>query len=281
VVTQPDRPSGRGLMPTPSAVRKLAGDLGLAIDQPQTLKTPGVAEQFAAIAPDVMVVAAYGLILPPALLALPRRGCINIHASLLPRWRGAAPIQRALLAGDRQSGISIMQMDAGLDTGPVLLEQALPIASDDTAQSLHDRLAALGARLIVRALSESLEPQAQNDAAATYAPKIDKREARIDWRRAAELIERQVRAFNPVPGATTAYGDIALKIWRARFVPGVAGEPGRVCATDSSGITIAAGQDALKITELQRAGGKRVAAAAFLAGCAVRTGARFGDPHDA
>ena len=275
VLTQPDRPAGRGLTPAPSAVKKLAQKLGLAVDQPQTLKAPGVAERLAAIEPDVMVVAAYGLILPPPLLALPHRGCINIHASLLPRWRGAAPIQRALLAGDSESGVSIMQMDAGLDTGPVLLEQAMPIRPDDTAQSLHDRLAALGADLVVRALSGSPEPQAQDEAAATYAAKIDKREARIDWGQPAELIERQVRAFNPAPGAATAYGDIALKIWRASLVPGVTGEPGRVCAADSSGITVAAGRDALRITELQRAGGKRVTAAAFLAGCAVKPGERL------
>jgi methionyl-tRNA formyltransferase len=276
VLTQPDRPSGRGLAPTPSPVKKLARTLGLEIDQPQTLKERGVTERLAAIAADVMVVAAYGLILPPPLLALPRRGCINIHASLLPRWRGAAPIQRALLAGDRETGISIMQMDAGLDTGPVLLEQALPIAPDDTAQSLHDRLAALGAALIVRVLSATLEPQPQDASAATYAAKIDKREARIDWARPAELIEREVRAFNPVPGAATAYGDIVLKIWRASLVPEITAEPGRVCAADSTGITVAAGKDALKITELQRAGGKRLTAAAFLAGCALKPGERLG-----
>jgi methionyl-tRNA formyltransferase len=275
VLTQPDRPSGRGLGTRPSAVKNLAQNLGLAVDQPHTLKAPGIAERLAALQPDVMVVAAYGLMLPPPVLALPRRGCINVHASLLPRWRGAAPIQRALLAGDSETGISIMQMDAGLDTGPVLLAQALPIAPDDTAQSLHDKLAALGAALAVRALSANVTPQPQDDSSATYAAKIDKREARIDWAQPAELIERQVRAFNPAPGAATAYGEIALKIWRASLVCGITGEPGRVFAADASGITVAAGTDALTITELQRAGGKRVAASAFLAGCAVKPGERL------
>lgn len=275
VLTQPDRPSGRGLKPAPSAVKRLAQHLALAIDQPQALKAPGVAENLAAVGADVMVVAAYGLILPPAILALPRRGCVNIHASLLPRWRGAAPIQRALLAGDRESGITIMQMDAGLDTGPVLLEQPVPIAADDTAQTLHDRLAALGAELIVRALAEAPRPHPQDEAAATYAAKIDKREARIDWSQPAETIERQVRAFNPAPGAATAYGAIDLKVWQASLVEGVSGEPGRVCAADASGITVAAGKNGIRITELQRAGGKRVTAAAFLTGSALEPGERL------
>jgi methionyl-tRNA formyltransferase len=275
VLTQPDRRAGRGLKPAPSAVKQLARQLELAIAQPQTLKAPEVVQEIAAVGADAMVVAAYGLILPPAILELPRRGCLNIHASLLPRWRGAAPIQRALLAGDRETGVSIMQMDAGLDTGPVLMEQSVPIAADDTAQTLHDRLAALGAELIVRALAGQPEPRPQDDAGATYASKIDKREARIDWSRPADMIERQVRAFNPVPGASTAYGAIELKIWRASVVDGIAAEPGRVCAADTSGITVAAGTRAIRISELQRAGGKRVSAAAFLSGCALVPGDRL------
>ena len=276
VLTQPDRPSGRGLKPAPSAVKKVAGELGLQVEQPQTLKAPGVAERLAAIEADAMVVAAYGLILPPAVLVLPRLGCINIHASLLPRWRGAAPIQRALLAGDTTTGISIMQMDAGLDTGPVLLKEAVAIAADDTAQTLHDRLAGLGARLIVRALAERPRPQPQDEGGASYAAKIDKREARIDWSDPAQTIERQIRAFNPVPGAATAYGEIALKVWRADVVRGVADTPGRVCAADATGITVAAGKDGIRVIELQRAGGKRVDAASFLAGCAIAPGERLG-----
>ena len=275
VVTQPDRPSGRGLKPAASPVKTLARELGLPVEQPLTLKAPGLVETLAAAEPDAMVVAAYGLIVPPAVLTLPRLGCINIHASLLPRWRGAAPIQRALLAGDATTGISIMQMDAGLDTGPVLLEEAVAIAADDTAQTLHDRLASLGARLIVRALAEIPRPRPQDAAAATYAAKIDKREARIDWSSSAETIERQVRAFNPVPGAATAYGEIALKIWRASLVAGIDDAPGRVVAADATGIMVAAGKHAIRITELQRAGGKRVAAASFLAGCALAPGERL------
>jgi methionyl-tRNA formyltransferase len=276
VLTQPDRPAGRGLKTSPSAVKRLAQSLGLPVSQPQTLKDPHAVARIAAQGAEAMVVAAYGLILPREVLALPRRGCINIHASLLPRWRGAAPIQRALLAGDAESGVSIMQMDAGLDTGPVLLREALPIEPGDTAQSLHDRLAALGARLIVRALEEPHAPVPQDDGGATYAAKIDKREAQIDWRESAEANERKVRAFDPVPGASTGYGGSPLKIWRASVVPAVTGEPGSVCAVDSSGITVACGAGALKITELQRAGGKRVSAAAFLAGSSIEPGERLG-----
>jgi methionyl-tRNA formyltransferase len=233
-------------------------------------------ERLGATNPEVMVVAAYGLILPRPLLELPRRGCINIHASLLPRWRGAAPIQRAILAGDKETGITIMQMDAGLDTGAILLQEPLPILEEDTAQSLHDRLAALGARLIVRALSETLEPRRQDSSAATYAAKIDKREARIDWRESAEANARKVRAFNPAPGATMTYGDLPLKVWAAQPGAGDGAAAGTVCAVNPSGITVSCGDGALKITELQRAGGRRVSAAAFLAGCPVTPGERFG-----
>ncbi|HZN27233.1 MAG TPA: methionyl-tRNA formyltransferase [Burkholderiales bacterium] len=276
VLTQPDRPAGRGLQPQPSAVRKLADQLGLPVAQPQTLRDPAVVAQLAALDPEVMVVAAYGLILPRDALAVPRRGCINIHASLLPRWRGAAPIQRALLAGDRATGISIMRMDEGLDTGPVLMDQAIAIEPHDTAQTLHDRLAALGAELIVRALAEQPEARPQDHALATYASKIDKGEARLDWRDPAHVNERKVRAFNPAPGAATTYGDIPLKIWAATIAPAHALAPGTVSAADSSGITVACGEGALRITELQRAGGRRVPAAAFLAGCRISPGERLG-----
>jgi methionyl-tRNA formyltransferase len=206
------------------------------------------------------------------------RGCINIHASLLPRWRGAAPIQRAILAGDEETGISIMQMDAGLDTGPVLLQEAIAINADDTAKSLHDRLAALGARLIVRALAESVVVQAQDDARATYAAKLDKREALIDWHESAEVIHRKIRAFNPVPGASTHFAANVLKLWRADIVAAPCEEsPGVICSAAASGIVVACGGgSALALTELQRAGGKRLAAAAFFAGCPMQHGDRLG-----
>jgi methionyl-tRNA formyltransferase len=228
-------------------------------------------------APEAIVVAAYGLILPPSVLAVPARGCLNIHASLLPRWRGAAPIQRALLAGDPQTGISIMQMDAGLDTGPVLLQEAIAIAADDTAQTLHDRLAALGARLIVEALASPRAPLPQDDAKATYAPKIDKNEARLDWAEEAAAIDRKVRAFNPVPGASTTYRGAPLKIWRAARGGSVSAAPGTVCGTSGGAITVAAGAGtSVKLLELQRAGAKRLAAAAFIAGSPMSVGERLG-----
>lgn len=204
VLTQPDRPAGRGLKPQASAVKQLALSKHLAVAQPVSLKDEAVIAQLAAVGADAMVVAAYGLILPESVLRLPRLGCLNIHASLLPRWRGAAPIQRAILAGDRETGITIMQMDAGLDTGAMLLEQAIPIADDDNAQTLHDKLAALGARLIVRALLlEQPAAVAQDHARASYAAKITKAEARIDWNRPAAELARAIRAYNPMPGAYT------------------------------------------------------------------------------
>ena len=277
VLTQPDRPAGRGLQPAPSAVKELAQALELPVAQPPTLKDPAVVRQLVALNADAMIVAAYGLILPSPVLAVPRAGCLNIHASLLPRWRGAAPIQRALLAGDAETGISIMQMDEGLDTGPVLLQEATPIQPDDTAGTLHDRLAILGARLIVRALDEPLQPQPQPESGATYAAKIDKREARIDWREAAVVNDRKVRAFNPVPGAATSHGGAPLKIWRAQLDRTLSGPPGQVIAADARGITIACGDGALRVTELQRAGGRRLAAGPFLAGCPLRAGERLGE----
>jgi methionyl-tRNA formyltransferase len=279
VLTQPDRPAGRGLRSAASPVKRLATELELPIAQPPSLRVPGLATELAGVGADAMVVAAYGLIIPRDILGVPRLGCINIHASLLPRWRGAAPIQRALLAGDPQTGISIMQMDAGLDTGPVLLRAALPITSEDTAQTLHDRLATLGAELIVRALDGPHVPEAQDEALATYAAKIEKREAQIDWTTPAEAIERKVRAFNPVPGAATVHGQTALKIWRTVLVPGVGAAPGTIDKLDSSGITVACGSgSALRVLELQRAGGKWLPVSAFLAGHALKPGERLGPP---
>jgi methionyl-tRNA formyltransferase len=278
VLTQPDRPAGRGLKQRISPVKRLAQALGLEVRQPATLRDPALSEALKGISPEAIVVVAYGLIVPPPLLAIPPRGWINVHGSLLPRWRGAAPIQRALLAGDRETGISIMRMDAGLDTGPVMLEERTPILPEDTAQTLHDRLAAMGGRLIVRALAEWPETRPQDDALATYAPRIEKREALIDWREPAVAIERKVRAFDPAPGAVTTYAGEPLKIWRVCLAQGAGGAPpGTVCHAGSGGIVVACGADeALRVLELQRAGGKRLSAAAFLAGAPLAAGARFG-----
>ena len=275
VLTQPDRPAGRGLKPQPSAVKALAAARGLAVLQPATLKDPALMQALAAAQPEAMIVAAYGLLLPPAVLQLPARGCINVHASLLPRWRGAAPIQRALLAGDAETGVTIMQMNEGLDTGPMLLARALPIAPQDTTGTLHDKLAALGAQLLIETLASHPAPRAQDDAAATYAPRITKSEAGIDWRQPAAQIERQVRAFDPAPGAQTLLDGAPLKIWRARVDP-AAGAPGTVVAAGPDGIVIACGAQALRVTELQRAGGKRLPAQAFLSGHRIERGARLG-----
>ena len=279
VLTRPDRPAGRGLKREPSAVKQLALDRGLPFLQPDALEDPATLSAIAAARPAAMVVAAYGLIVPPALLALPPRGCLNVHASLLPRWRGAAPIQRALLAGDSMTGITIMQMDQGLDTGPILLQQTIAISPDDTAGTLHDKLAMLGARLLVRALEAPPAPRPQDASVATYAARIGRGEAEIDWRNTAAAIERRVRAYDPVPGAQTRHEGVALKVWRARIEHGVSAAPGTVCAAEPDGIVVACGGDGLRITELQRAGGKRLAARAFLSGFRLARGARFGS-HD-
>jgi methionyl-tRNA formyltransferase len=276
VLTQPDRPAGRGLKSRPSEVKQLALKRGLGILQPATLKDPAAQDAVAQARPEAIVVAAYGLMLPPALLTLPARGCINVHASLLPRWRGAAPIQRALLAGDARTGITIMQMDAGLDTGPILLQEALAISPGDTTGTLHDRLGTLGAKLLVQALASNLTPRPQDSAAATYAARIGKEEAGIDWARSAAEIERQVRALDPAPGAQTRCDGATLKIWRARVEPGAAGAAGTVSDAGADGIVVACGRDALRITELQRAGGKRLPAQAFLSGFKLARGARLG-----
>lgn len=275
VLTQPDRPAGRGLKPQASAVKLLAEARQLPLSQPHSLRDGAVAAQLGALDADVMVVAAYGMLLPAVLLGLPRRGCLNIHASLLPRWRGAAPIQRAILAGDRETGVTIMQMDAGLDTGAMLLQERVPIADNDTAQTLHDKLAATGARLILRTLQELPVAVAQDAAQATYARKISKAEARIDWTRPAADIDRMIRAFNPAPGAHTVWNGQPLKIWRAEPVAAVAAAPGTVLQADAGGVVVAAGSGAVRLLELQRAGGKRLVPQAFLAGTPVDAGTRF------
>ena len=276
VLTQPDRPAGRGMKLLPSAVKQTALERGFAVAQPASLKTPETQAELAALKADVMVVAAYGLILPQAVLDLPRRGCLNIHASLLPRWRGAAPIQRALLAGDTETGITIMRMDAGLDTGAMLLKSVTPIAESESAGALHDRLMALGAAAIVEALEklDTLTPEPQDDALATYAAKLGKEEARLDWTRPAARLARAVRGYNPVPGAWTLLAGAPLKIWAARAAAG-SGAPGAVLPGEAE-LLVACGDGALAITELQPAGGKRMPAAAFLAGRALPPGTVLG-----
>lgn len=274
VLSQPDRPAGRGLALQPSPVKQLATALGIEVYQPTTLRDPAAQDRLRDTDCELLVVAAYGLILPRAVLDLPRYGGINIHASLLPRWRGAAPIQRALLAGDAQTGVCIMRMEAALDTGPVLLAEAVPIAADDTAGSLQDKLAELGARLVRQTLAAPWPMPATPQAAegVTYAAKIDKREAILDWRQPASRLERQIRAFDPVPGAFFTRQDRSIKVWRAEVVSDAGGAPGTVLAADRRGIVVACGEAALRLTELQQAGGRRLLAAQFLAGTPVRVG---------
>jgi methionyl-tRNA formyltransferase len=277
-MTQPDRPSGRGLALAPSPVKKLAAARGIQVDQPTSLRDARAQAELKRFGADVIVVAAYGLILPQPVLELSRYGAVNIHASLLPRWRGATPIQRALLAGDRDTGISIMQMDAGLDTGPVLMQEKIPILEDDTMGTLHDRLAELGAKLIVQAL-DALEAGGVNATpqpaeGVTYAAKLDGREARVDWRESAVSLNRRVRALNPSPGADARVRGLALKIWRCATSVG-RGEPGEILRVDPLGVRVACGEGILVITELQRSGGKRLPAAEFLRGFPLSAGERF------
>lgn len=275
-LTQPDRPAGRGQKPQPSPVKQFALELGIPVHQPERLRDPSTHVPIIAAAPDVMVVAAYGLILPQAVLDIPRLGCLNIHASLLPRWRGAAPIQRAIEAGDRETGVTIMRMEAGLDTGPMLLKERLPIVADDTAATLHDKLAGLGARMIVDALRRiaDLVPVPQPADGVTYANKIDKAEAQLDFRRPAEELARRIRAFDPFPGATATLGGATLKFWRATPAGG-SGLPGTVLAADADGIVVACGDDTLRVTELQKPGGKRLSAVDLLRGFPIGPGRRF------
>jgi methionyl-tRNA formyltransferase len=279
VLTQPDRPAGRGLAAVAGPVKQAAQRRGVPVLQPPSLKDAAVQARLAELAPDALVVAAYGLILPQAMLDIPRLGALNVHASLLPRWRGAAPIERALLAGDPVTGVCIMQMDAGLDTGPVLLRDELPIAPEDTAGTLHDKLAALGARLVVAALdglaAGTLRPTPQPAAGVTYAAKIARDETRLDWSRSANELARRVRAFDPAPGAGARVRGVELKIWRAAVVA-ARGAPGAVVAAGAEGISVACGDGgALRLEELQRAGGRRLPAAAFLRGFPLAPGDRF------
>ena len=289
VLTQPDRPAGRGLKLQPSPVKALALAHGLPVLQPRSLRLDGkypddaLAAQQAlqAAAPEVMVVAAYGLILPPWVLALPARGCLNIHASLLPRWRGAAPIHRAIEAGDAQTGITLMQMDAGLDTGAVLLTATEPIHPDDSTASLHDRLAALGGRLCVTGLAApALPATAQPEAGVTYAHKLQKAEAAIDWAAPAAVIERRVRAFDPFPGASFELGGEVVKLWRADLAEpdqanAAAASPGQVLHAGGGRLVVACGDGALALRQLQRPGGRRIGVEAFLQQRPVAVGTRL------
>ncbi len=291
VLTQPDRPSGRGLKLQPSPVKQFALDHNIPVAQPRSLRLDGKFSDQALTAQallqnlqaDAMVVAAYGLILPQWVLDTPRLGCFNIHASLLPRWRGAAPIHRAIEAGDSHTGITIMQMDAGLDTGDMLAVQSLPIEATDTTASLHDKLATLGATLMVQVLAHvqqgSCQPVAQPSEGITYASKIDKAEAAVDWAQTAQTIARRVRAFNPAPGAVTTLAGETLKIWlaEARQNQSPAHHPyGTILAVAHTGIAVAAIDSIVLLTELQRPGGKRLNLAEFLRGVALQPGMRFG-----
>ena len=302
VLTQPDRPAGRGLRLHASVVKAFALEHGVAIAQPRSLRLDGKYPEDAAAAreallaarPDVMVVAAYGLLLPAWVLALPKLGCINVHASLLPRWRGAAPIHRAIEAGDAQTGITIMQMDTGLDTGDMLRSEAIPVRCDDTTATMHDRLAALGAQMVVQVLQDLAQgvvtrvPQPANG--VSYAHKVEKAEAAIRWNEPAEVIERRIRAFDPFPGASASLLGQTLKCWRAERVSAWPGEcaddspadlqPGKILRVEPDGLTVACGAGSLRLIELQRSGGKRLAAREFLAGCPVQPGMRFDSGND-
>ena len=272
VYTQPDRPAGRGRKLTPSPVKQAALAAGIPVEQPESLKSPEAQARLREHAPDLMVVIAYGLILPRKVLAIPRLGCWNVHASLLPRWRGAAPIQRAILAGDPETGVCLMQMEAGLDTGPVLLSESTPIGADETGGSLHDRLADLGARVLADGLrrviaGEVLCATPQPEIGATYANKLDKAEAKLDFTRPAIELERKVRAFDPWPVAEANVAGEHVRIWRALALPNHesrAPNPGQIVAASKHGIDIACGEGVLRILTLQRAGGRRIGAADYL-----------------
>lgn len=295
VLTQPDRPAGRGQRELPSPVKSLALQQGLPVWQPSTLRSDEAGERLGQAQVELMVVVAFGLLVPASLLGLPPRGCLNIHASLLPRWRGAAPIQRAIEAGDHQTGVCIMQMDEGLDTGPVLACESTTIGPEETAGALHDRLALLGAALMVKTLQAlsrgELAPQPQPAQGATYARKLDRSESALDWRDSAEVLARRIRAFDPVPGATARLARLALlarqtdagllRLSRARVItPSGEGpslvEPGTVLSATGEGVQVACGGGGvLVIGELQRPGGRRLAAAEFLRGCPLFEGERF------
>ncbi|ACR30471.1 methionyl-tRNA formyltransferase [Burkholderia glumae] len=293
VLTQPDRPAGRGMKLQASAVKRYALDHGMPVAQPPSLRRTGkypaeaaeALDRLRATPHDVMVVAAYGLLLPQEVLEMPPRGCINIHASLLPRWRGAAPIHRALEAGDAQTGVTLMQMDVGLDTGAMLSEGRVAIAADETTASLHDKLAQTGARLIVEALVQlerdgELAATPQPADGVTYAEKIGKHEAALDWREPAAVLARRIRAFDPFPGGAGTLDGTVIKLWAAEpVVASGAAEPGTIVEAGAGGVVIACGEGALRVTQLQKPGGKRLPAREFLAGAPLAAGQRFALPE--
>ena len=269
VLTQPDRPAGRGKKLKESPVKTYALEQGIPVMQPTTLRDPDVVDALAELKPDLMIVAAYGLLLPQTVLDVPRHGCLNVHASLLPRWRGAAPIQQAILAGDTKSGVCLMQMEAGLDTGPVFAAGEVSIGKVETAGELHDRLADLGGEMLVehldRILSGEVTAEPQDESLATYAGKIRKEDARLDWQLEAGQLDRIVRAYNPVPGAWFSFGDERIKCWRAAVIDDVDGPAGAVSRAGKDGIDVTCGSGALRLLELQRPGRNRISAAEFTA----------------
>lgn len=279
VLTQPDRPAGRGMQLSPSPVKKIAENNGIPVLQPVTLKDKGIQLQLEEFKADIMVVAAYGLILPIQVLQIPKFGCLNIHASLLPRWRGAAPIQRAILAGDKETGITIMQMDEGLDTGDMLYKVTCPIDANDTSQTLHDKLAELGAKAITDSLNKletgNLIAIKQDEKLASYAAKLTKTESRIDWTKSASQLEREVRAYNPAPVAHSSIHNTTIKIWRASVSMTGGGEPGTVLAVNKDNIQVACGQGALYLEILQRPNAKALPAAQFIQGFIIKAGDQF------
>jgi methionyl-tRNA formyltransferase len=278
VYAQPARPAGRGLQPRPSPVQDAAAALGLAVRTPGTLKHPAERDALSDLRPDLVVVAAYGLILPEAILEVPPLGSINLHASLLPRWRGAAPIQRALLAGDPETGVTIFQVEPTLDTGPILAAERIAIPADATAAGLHDELAELAARMVGPVVDDLAAgravPRPQPEAGVTYAPKLDKAEGRLDWSQPAALLERRLRALNPWPGCWTEIGGQRVRVLGGEVVAGT-GAPGELL---DDRLTIACGEGALRLTRVQRAGGRAMSGAAFLRGFQVPLGARLGSP---
>ncbi|QGX99419.1 methionyl-tRNA formyltransferase [Roseovarius faecimaris] len=273
VYCQPPRPAGRGKKDRPTPVQARAEALGLPVRHPTSLKDPGAQEAFADVKADIAVVVAYGLLLPQAVLDAPRHGCVNIHASLLPRWRGAAPIHRAIMAGDAETGVCIMQMEAGLDTGPVLWREATPIGAEETTGQLHDRLSEMGARLIVEALErlETLTPEPQPQEGVTYAAKIEKAEARIDWAWRAEEVDRQIRGLSPFPGAWCEADGQRIKLLASRMAQGC-GAPGQIL---DEALNVACGRGAVRLLRLQRAGGKAQDAQEFLRGMPLLKGTRL------
>ncbi len=282
VVTQPDKPRGRNLKLQPSPVKELAVGHGLPVLQPERARNEEFIQQLRAVGPDLIAVAAYGQILPRSILELPRFGCLNVHTSLLPKYRGAAPIQWAILNDEAETGVTIMKMDAGLDTGDILTQERTAISAEDTSESLHNRLADMGASLLVRTTPDhvtgKVQPQTQDAEGATYAPKIKKEDGRLDWKQPARPLWNRVRALTPWPGAFTYLQDgprpTLLKIWRAEVVAG-SGIPGEILQADNLGIMVGCGCDALRIIELQREGGRRLKASEFLAGHQMKPGQRF------